>query len=159
IRCNGRPGYAFIYEPSSLYHRDPSRPEYYHLTLHEDDDSHRSESWRTTSPDECIARLLPWAFPREWTLPAAIDPAKEKGRLETLTAGLAGRGRTRAIVTDPDPALLALLTPEGRQALNRDLAALNFSSIKRHFPWDPHGRLALGTAVLLNVYAVTKPVG
>jgi hypothetical protein len=151
--------YAFIYEPSSLYHRDPSRLEHYHLALREDDDSQRFESWRTTTPDECIARLLPRAFPREWTLPAAIDPAKEKRRLEVLAAGLAGRGRTRARVADSDPALLELLTPEGRQALDRDLAALNLSRIKRHFPWDPHGRLALGTAVLLNVDPVATPGG
>jgi hypothetical protein len=159
IRRAGRDGYAFIYEPASLYHRDPSRPDHYLLVLHEADGAGKSESWNTTRPEECIERLLPWAFPREWTQPSAIDRAKEKQRLEVLAAGLSARGRTRVRVVDPDPALLQALAPEGHRALERDLASLNTSRIRRHFPWDHLGRLALETVVLLDVYLVVKPIG
>ena len=157
IRRTGRDGFAFLYEPSSLYHPDPSRIDPYLLALHEDD-AGASESWNTTSPDECVERLLPWAFPREWTQPAAIDRAAEKSRLEVLAAGLAARGRTKAHVSDPDPALRQLLAPEGHEALERDLASLSPSRLKRHFPWDHLGRHALGAVVLLDVYPTAKPV-
>jgi hypothetical protein len=115
IRHARRDGYAFLYEPSSP-RRDGSRYDNYLLSLHDDDDTEddgtgRSEVWDTAAPEECVERLLPWAFPPEWTEPAAIDRAKEKQRLEALAAGLSTRGRIGVQVIDPDPDRVKLLSP------------------------------------------------
>jgi hypothetical protein len=158
ITLASHPGYAFIREPNSRPQPDPSRPLSHMLTLHETDDGLEFECWGTTTPDECVRRILPWAFPVEWTPPAPIDRAKEKLRLARLAEGLAARQRLACTIDDPDPDLLAHLTDEERQALDRDLASVNTARIRRHFPWDPTGRLALKTAVLLATYP-TRPVG
>lgn len=158
IRCVDRPGFAFLYEPSRFQASDPSRPDDYLLALHEVDDGEKAECWSTTRPDDVVDHLLPWAFPQEWTPPDPIDRLKEKQRLETLSAGLEARGRLDVRVVDPDPALLALLTDEARRALEQDLASLDPPRIRRHFPWDHLGRLALESSAMLAVYATTKPL-
>lgn len=152
IRRASHPGYAFIWEPDSRPQPGPSRPLSYLLTLHETDDALMSECWGTTTPDECVRRILPWAFPVEWTPPAPIDRVKEKLRLARLAEGLAARKRLTCTIDDPDPDLLAHLTDEERRALDHDLASVSTARIKRHFPWYPTGRLALKTAVLLATY-------
>ena len=38
----------------------------------------------------------------------------------------------------------------GRQAFDRDRSLVNAARLRRHFPWDPAGRLALKTVVLLG---------
>ncbi|MHC5540726.1 hypothetical protein ACYOEI_21105, partial [Singulisphaera rosea] len=103
IRCVDRPGFAFLYEPSRLRTSDPTRSIDYLLALREADDGEKAECWSTFRPDDVVDRLLPWAFPQEWTLPGPIDRLKEKRRLETLSAGLEARGRLDVRAVDPDP--------------------------------------------------------
>jgi hypothetical protein len=152
IRLASRPGYAFLRDRGTHSRPEQARRAPYLLTLHETDDSQEFECWSTTAPDECVRRILPWAFPVEWTPPAPIDRAKEEIHLARLAEGLAARKRLTCTIDDPDPDLLAHLTDEERQALDRDLASVNTARIRRHFPWDPTGRLALKTAVLLATY-------
>ena len=151
VRCAGRPGHAFIFEPG--------RDARLLLALHEDDRDQGPEVWSTTSPDECVQRILPWAFPRTWTPPEPVDRAKEKRRLGKIAEGLAARDRVGCQVVEPDPDLLPLLTAEMRQALEQDLAALDAARLKRRFPWDSAGRLALKTIVLLRAYPCSGAKG
>ena len=155
IRRPSRPGYAFLYESDHPPSDDSRRPISYLFALYEADDDRRSECWHAATPDECVERILPWAFPAEWTAPAPIDRAKEKRRLARLAEGLAARKRLACTIDEPDPELLAHLGDEERRALDRDLASLNTPRIKQHFPWDPIGRLALKTSVLLTTYPST----
>lgn len=151
VRRKGRAGYAFLYEPS--------RPNYLLLALHETDEDRNPEVWGTASLDECVRRMLPWAFPPVWTPPVPIDRAEEERRLARIAEGLAGRGRIPCRIAEPDPTLVAHLGDEGRQALERDLASLDVSRIKRNFPWDSSGRLALKTAALLGTYPSPADTG
>jgi hypothetical protein len=144
VRCAGRPGHAFIFEPD--------RDARLLLALHEDDRDQGPEVWSAATADECVERILPWAFPRTWTPPEPVDRAKEKRRLGKIAAGLVARDRVGCQVGEPNPDLLPLLTAERRQALEQDVASLDPARLKRRFPWDPAGRLALKTIVLLRAY-------
>ncbi|QEH38031.1 hypothetical protein OJF2_66270 [Aquisphaera giovannonii] len=150
IRRAGKSGHAFLYDAHA------SRPLHHLLSLHDEDGRESGETWSTSLPDECVARILPWAFPREWTRPAPLDPAEERRRLSTLAEGLAGRRRIPVRLEGPDPNLMEALTAEGRLAFERDVAALNPARIRQNFPWDPHGRLALDAAALLAVYPCSR---
>lgn len=151
MRCEGQPGFAFLFESNSSHA--------FLLTLHERDEDPSPEVWTIKAADDVARHLHPWAFPPEWRPPARIDRAKEKRRLAAIAAGLATRGRTRCRIADSDPGLVALLTDEGRVAWEKDVASVSPERIRRHFPWDRAGQLAVKTAVVLNAYDVTKLVG
>ncbi len=146
-RRNGR---AFVYEPD--------QNGGFLLALHEDDGDH-TEVWATRGVEEVVERLLPWAFPSPRTLPPPIDGTEEKHRLEKIAQGLAARKDVECVKLQPKATLLRLLTREGRSQFEHDLASLNPERTVPHFPWDPAGRLALNTTVLLNVYDTTMPPG
>ena len=151
VRCGGRSGYAFIFEPSG-------RSDFL-LSLHEDDDDQNAEVWKTANPEECVQRILPWAFPHPWTAPAPIDRAKEERRLAKIAVGLAARTRINCQVGDERPDLIQLLSADQREALDRDLASLSIDRVKNQFPWDHAGQLALKTTVLLRAYPTQGAAG
>ena len=80
IRRPGRSGYAFVYES-----RD-DQPQL--LALHHTDQDENPEVWSVTEAQELLERLEPWAFVKAWTVPAPVDRAREKKRLEKLAKGL-----------------------------------------------------------------------
>ena len=150
VRCGGRSGYAFIFEPSG--HSGLL------LSLHEDEDDQNAEVWKTASPEECVQRMLPWAFPHPWTPPEPIDRAKEERRLAKIAVGLA-RARINCQVGDERPDLIQLLSVDQREAVDRDVTSLSTDRVKKQFPWDPAGQLALKTTVLLRAYPTQGAAG
>ncbi|PSB51962.1 hypothetical protein [Chamaesiphon polymorphus] len=89
-----------------------------------------------------------------WKLPAPIDPVRERGRLQLIAKGLSNR-QIECQFTEPSPYLLSRLTARGRSDFDRDLSLLRMGQIVRNFPWDKTGRVALKTAVVLNIYEKT----
>ena len=64
IRCSGRAGYAFIYEPNQNH-------QSYLLALRESDEDQNPEVWSTRDAAEVVQRIVPWAFPQAWLLARA----------------------------------------------------------------------------------------
>ena len=151
VRCADRAGYVFVYEPS--------QNERFLLALHDRDDDRNPEVWSEFGAEQVVRRVLPWAFPRPWTAPEPVDRKKEKSRLEKLARGLSARGHVPCQIAEPDENLLGLLTPDGRRSLERDRKSLSPRRLVQHFPWDPAGRLALKTTVLLKTYEAVRPPG
>jgi hypothetical protein len=89
-----------------------------------------------------------------WKLPAPIDPVCERERLQRIAQGLSNR-QFECQFTDPAPYLLNRLTARGRSDFDRDLNLVRMERIVRNFPWDKTGRIALKTAVVLNIYDKT----
>ena len=150
VRCAGRPGYAFVYEPSQVSLL---------LALHERDEDTHPEVWNETGPEQVVRRVLPWAFSRRWTAPEPVNRKAEKRRLEKIAGGLSERGRVSCQIAEMDEKLMSLLTPEGQRTLEEDRKILSSRRLVRHFPWDSRGRLSLKTTVLLKPYEMVKPPG
>ena len=150
VRCAERPGYAFVYEPSRMRLL---------VALHDRDEDTHPEVWSETGPEQVVRRVLPWAFPRRWTVPEPVDRKAEKRRLEKIAGGLFERGRVSCQIAEMDEKLMGLLTPEGQRTLEQDRKVLSSRRLVQHFPWDSRGRLSLKTTVLLKPYEMIKPPG
>jgi hypothetical protein len=151
IRCTRRVGYAFAYEPS-----EDGR---FLLALHESDDDNSPEVWGTTSAEEVVERLQPWAFPPRRKLSQPLDGTTARRSLERIASGLIARKDIKCVKLEPEANFLRLLTEAGRRQFKHDLGSLNPERIALHFPWDSAGRLDLNTTVLLGTYETTAPPG
>ena len=150
VRCSGRGGHAFVYEPKENYRG-------YLLALHESEEDQNPEVWSARDAAEVIQRVEPWAFPPAWRLPERIAPAQERKRLQKIAKGLSARTAIECRISEPKSEFLNLLASQGRQAVDHDVGAVVADRVVRHFPWDAAGRLALKTVVLLDVYETLKP--
>ncbi len=146
IRRDGHPGHAFVFEPDG-------RGKLL-LSLYDDDRFDAAEVWDTDGVDEIADKIEPWGFPKPWTAPAALDPAKEKARLADLWRTM--NDRSLALERGVLPGtLLDLLLPEERARLLTDLGEIDARLCARSFPSDDDGRVSLGETAILGVYAST----
>jgi len=145
IRCSGRAGYAFIYEPNQNH-------QSYLLALRESDEDQNPEVWSTRDAAEVVQRIVPWAFPQAWRRPEPVDPAQERKRLQKIAKGISARTVMECRVSEPKSEFLSLLTSQGRRAFDHDIESLATDRIVHHFPWDAAGRPALKSIVLLAAY-------
>jgi hypothetical protein len=91
-----------------------------------------------------------------WSLPESVDSTQERNRLQQIAKGLSER-RIECQFIDPVPTLLDKLTDLGRNDFDRDIRSLVTDRTVKHFPWDKSGKIALKTAVLLNIYETISP--